>query len=100
MSSTQQRLATWRQLLAEQQASGQSVAHWCRQRDISATTFYNWRKRLADAPFTSSAPQWLAVTASTEYYPLVLRIGRIAVEVTVGFDPRLLHDVLAVLEAR
>ena len=36
----------WRGLLAEQQASGQSIAGFCRERALPVWQFYEWRKRL------------------------------------------------------
>lgn len=36
----------WRSVLAEQRASGVSVAEFCRRRSISTPSFYNWRRRL------------------------------------------------------
>jgi hypothetical protein len=36
----------WRGLLSEQQASGQSIAGFCRERLLPVWQFYEWRKRL------------------------------------------------------
>jgi hypothetical protein len=36
----------WRGLLSEQQASGQSIAGFCRERALPVWQFYEWRKRL------------------------------------------------------
>ena len=38
----------WRDLLEEQVRSGESVAGFCRERDISPASFYNWRRKLAE----------------------------------------------------
>ncbi len=38
--------ARWRGLIAEQQASGQSVAAFCRERGLRDGPFYEWKKRL------------------------------------------------------
>ena len=38
--------ARWRALLAEQQASEQSVAAFCRERGLRDGPFYEWKKRL------------------------------------------------------
>ena len=42
----------WHSLVSEQQTSGQSVAAFCRTREVSEGLFYYWRKRLraAEAP--------------------------------------------------
>ena len=36
----------WRKRIAVQQASGQSVRSWCRQKDCAEHAFYWWRARL------------------------------------------------------
>lgn len=36
----------WGRLIAEQEASGQKVGAFCRERHIGAHSFYLWRKRL------------------------------------------------------
>lgn len=48
MEMAQERSAIWRKRLLAQQASGLSVASWCRQESVSAWNFYAWRKRLAE----------------------------------------------------
>lgn len=42
----EQEWARWRGLLSEQQASGQSIAGFCRERVLPVWQFYEWRKRL------------------------------------------------------
>ena len=41
--------ANWKSLVSEQQTSGQSVAAFCRTREVSEGLFYYWRKRLQEA---------------------------------------------------
>jgi hypothetical protein len=100
MSSSDQRLETWRQLLADQQSSGLSVTNWCYKHNIAFATYYYWRKRVITQASTPDAPQWLSVKVPDTCDPLTLRIGRVSIEVAIGFDPRLLHEVLTVLESR
>jgi len=38
----------WRSLIAEQKESGQSVAAFCRAREVSESLFYYWKKRLRE----------------------------------------------------
>ncbi len=41
----------WRKLIAEQEASGETIRAFCRQRGIGDHSFYFWRRRLrVDAP--------------------------------------------------
>src|SRR5271170_6519160 len=39
----------WRGLVSEQSQSGQSVAAFCRERDLRAWHFYEWKKRLRES---------------------------------------------------
>ncbi len=36
----------WKELLANQAGSGLSVAEFCRRNEVSAASFYQWRKKL------------------------------------------------------
>ncbi len=36
----------WQRIIAEQEASGQSVRAFCRQREYKEHSFYMWRQRL------------------------------------------------------
>lgn len=47
MNHEQERDAVWHQRLQAQQASGLSVAVWCKQVGVSAWSVYHWRKRLS-----------------------------------------------------
>ena len=41
----------WAERLAEQEASGLSMAAWCRRKDVGYATFLYWKKRLrGDSP--------------------------------------------------
>lgn len=97
MTIAEERRAKWAGVVAAQQASGLSILEWCSQHGVSEGTFYYWRKRLAEVP--SGAPQWVEVADVESADSLTLRVGRVAIEVTSGFNPRLLAAVLAVVAA-
>ena len=40
----------WRQRIAGQQASGQSIRSWCRNNNLAEHAFYWWRSRLGLSP--------------------------------------------------
>jgi transposase-like protein len=40
--------AKWQGLILDQETSGQSIAGFCRTRELSASLFYNWRRRLRE----------------------------------------------------
>jgi hypothetical protein len=46
----QQRVAHWRQQIAEHEKSNQSVREFCRQRGLNEHSFYMWRQRLREQP--------------------------------------------------
>lgn len=99
--------ARWRSLIAEQQASGQSVAAFCRERGLRDGPFYEWKKRLRPSeaePFVAIeiAAVETAVTppvalVSSRLMEIRLRHGR-SLLVEPNFDPHHLRRLLAVLE--
>jgi hypothetical protein len=42
----EQRRELWRQRIAEQENSGQSIRAYCRERELKEHAFYGWRGRL------------------------------------------------------
>ena len=47
MSTKQeQRRELWRQRIAEQESSGQTIRAYCRERELKEHAFYGWRGRL------------------------------------------------------
>lgn len=109
MGSSDVRCESWKRFLADHAASGLSISQWCRDHDVDKAQFYYWRKRLAPgsgvaATAEANSPRWLAVGTEPQLQAasssLTLRVGRVAIEITAGFDRRLLSDVLGVLEAR
>lgn len=50
------RRAYWSRVVGEQEASGESIAMFCRQRELSQASFYAWRKRLRDSDVSLFVP--------------------------------------------
>jgi hypothetical protein len=109
MLSKVERLAHWSGLVSEQAASAESIASWCRSRNIAMSTFDYWKRRLKASPSTALAPlshEWLSVTMAPPVQPatlpdfLSLRVGKVSVDVPAGFNSSLLGDILTVLESR
>jgi putative transposase len=85
----------WSKLIAEQEATGQTVRPFCRERGIGEHSFYQWRKRLREnramrfarletkAASVGIAPALELLLSSGER----LRIGQ-------GVDPETLRMVL------
>ncbi len=94
----------WQGLLSEQGRSGRSVAAFCRERQLCASHFYWWKKRLG----ASGAAKFLEVKLATgaptlgagddRRVEVVLRNGR-SLRVGPGFDPELVRALAAVLES-
>jgi transposase-like protein len=80
----------WSKLIAEQEAGGQNVRPFCRERGIGEPSFYYWRKRLRKSETVRFAllETTTADTGSTaSALELVLRNGerlRIGKEVDAG----------------
>jgi hypothetical protein len=102
----------WRQMLSDQQISGQPIAIFCRERQLSRSKFYSWKKLLQPDHSTSAAtpkadrfvPVILqeTVTAEMAQQPWVaieirLRTGR-SLLVGPGFSADHLRALLTVLE--
>jgi len=53
MKQSSERVEFWRQVVAQQERSGQSVRGFCQERGMSEPSFYAWRKRVRrDVPVT------------------------------------------------
>ena len=98
----------WRELISAQQASGQSIAAYCREHDIHAWKFYEWKKRLRQ----SEASSFVAVTVKAEEERAMLRslthpLSAIelrhsrgwSLKIEPGFDAVHLRRLLSVLES-
>ncbi len=48
------RSAHWSRLISEQKQSGESVAAFCRRREVSVPSFYQWRRKLNRVDVESS----------------------------------------------
>jgi hypothetical protein len=85
----------WREILAEQAASGGTAASFCRERGLSAPQFFFWKRRLGEAP-----PEFVEVRiAAAEPAPIELRLaGGRSLVLPAAFDADALRRVLAVLE--
>jgi hypothetical protein len=92
----------WRGLVSEQAGSGQSVAVFCRGRNLCAPHFYWWKKRLRESTATKFAE--VQVTEPTPIAPsdprveIRLQNGR-SLMVGPGFDAEHVRALLAVVEA-
>ena len=100
----EQAWAKWRDLVAEQEQSGQSVAAFCRDRELAQSQLTYWRRRVreaAKAPFVEvqlaepgvQARAWGSTTIEVR-----LKNGR-SLMVAARFDARHLRALLEVVES-
>jgi hypothetical protein len=92
----------WRRLISEQKQSEKSVAAFCRERNLHASHFYWWKKRLREdttARFVevqvAESPANLSGDSRIE---VRLQNGR-SLLVGQGFDPEHVRGLLAVVGA-
>ena len=95
----------WRTLISEHSGSGQTIVAFCRERGLTTSQFYTWRKRLRG----SAAEQFLEVqVARPAARPIPSKRGAIEIRlaegrcvlVEPGFDPDHLRAVVTALEMR
>lgn len=79
-----------------------SVAAFCRRNGVAASSFFAWKRKLGSArttpAFVEATVARTPVPPSPRRIEVLLRGGR-RVRVGVGFDPALLAQVVAALEA-
>jgi transposase-like protein len=94
----------WRELIGQQQRSGLSIAAFCAERAVAASTFFAWRRKLE----ARQAPAFVELThASIELLPPAIELlpapielllpGGLAVRVREGFDAATLRRVVEAL---
>ena len=96
MNKAEQRRELWRQRIAQQETSGQSIRAYCRGRGLPEHAFYGWRQRLQK----QSAPVRFALVetkpASTTAAPVELLLAS-GERLRIPHDAATLKLVLAVL---
>jgi transposase-like protein len=98
------RAGFWRELIEAQAASGLSVEAYCRQRGVSTSSFFAWRRRLAE----DATPRFLPVRvaevalgnepASPRPAVELERADGVRIRVFDGARRQTIVDVLAALE--
>lgn len=89
----------WSRIIEQQRASGLTVARFCAERRIPASSFFPWRKRLGGTP-TSPAFVEAKVRDPTDGSGVVIELpGGRRVIVSRGSDRDLLLEVIGALES-
>ena len=96
----------WQMAIETWQASGMSVSKFCEAEGLAEGTFYNWRKKLAQADDTETGKQKklspsafieVAMPKNMAVLELVLSSGN-TLRINSGADSATLNDVISVLQ--
>lgn len=98
-----ERESHWRKIIARQKESGLSVLGFCRQKELSAHTLYNWRRRFAREPRVKFAmvevsPEARSTNANAGLE--LLLAGGERLQIFAGVDAATLRTVLTALRER
>ena len=87
----------WAVRVAEYKNSGQSVRAWCADHDVKPNQLWYWLRKEKES--VEPKLSWLPLDLSDASFQstLVIRVGRVAIDVKPGFDPKLLLDVVKTL---
>lgn len=94
----------WSRIIAEQRVSGLSVARFCEDRGIPASSFFPWKRKLADAVSTDADAMFVeakigAADRHGDHGVTIVLAGGRRIMIGPGFDRRLLLDVIEALES-
>jgi len=97
--------AKWRELVAEQSDSGQTVRAFCHDRGLRDSLFYDWKRRIGDGEATKFVEAKVQESSERRkpgperYRAIEIRLtnGR-SLFVEAGFDASHLRALLGVLE--
>ena len=93
---------SWKIHVSQWKKSGLSQNKYCRENRITPSMFSKWKQKLKSADdFKSTSFVQVAVGNSTfSVSPMKLVLNdKYSIEITPGFDKKLLSDLLQVLEA-
>ena len=93
----EERVIHWRTVVDKQAASGLSAAAFCREQDINAQRFYQWRRRFYEQPINGMPSGFVELVPCSEHPHSGIRIRvqeRVCIEVERGFDPFTLRSVI------
>lgn len=95
----EERREEWRRIIAEQQASGQGVAAYCRERGIPVWKYSYWRKALGPEGADEAPRGFVELRPPRRASGVSVESGRWLVRVEPGFDAATLLRALEALAA-
>ena len=88
----------WAARITEFKESGLSVSAWCADHGVNPRQLWYWLRKEKEE---SAEPKhsWLPLNLSETSLEnaLVIRVGRVTIDVKPGYDPKLLLDVVRTL---
>jgi len=102
MKASEEMTAYWKQQVQTFQESGLSRIAYCEQNQIKTLQFDYWRHKFSEPKETRSRSGWIPVriredAGQERSWGICLKVGRVAIEITRGFDRELLAEVLSVI---
>lgn len=93
----------WRALIEEHAASGQPVSTFCRERNVSAGSFFTWRRKLAGRDRADTAAKFMPVqlqapAVSPRTGCEIVLLNGCRVIVSTHCDATWLHEILRALQ--
>jgi len=95
----------WRGVIQDQQASGLSISAFCREREVSAASFFTWRRRLTQRDRKDTAAKFVPLELHAPPTPtpagceVVLPDG-CRIIVPTQCDANWLREILAAIKER
>lgn len=95
----------WRGVIRDQEASGLSISAFCREREVSAASFFSWRRRLTQLDRNDTAAKFVPLelhappTATRASCEVVLPDG-CRIIVPIQCDAKWLREILAAIKER
>jgi hypothetical protein len=102
MKASEETTAYWKQQVQTFQKSGLSRIAYCEQNQIKTFQFDYWRHKFSEPKETRSRSGWIPVRIKENARQetsggICLKVGKVEIEITRGFDQKLLAEVLRVI---
>jgi len=96
-----ERYEKWAEVVKQQEASGLSVAAYCRQEGIKRWKFFAWRRRLRDQAESTGefVPLSFREESDSVGSGVAVVVGGVRLELSSGFDEAELRRALRIVES-
>jgi hypothetical protein len=90
--------AYWHQMIENCSNSGLSINAFCRKKQISQASFYNWKKKLSKQPIFVQLPITKILNARKDSANIILNYKDFRIELTENFSGNILSELLNILK--